>query len=304
MDESKIIAEGKIDLGRVYLEIEGETPAPVLEDKSVTITTNTDTLVEPSEGYDGMSTVTVTTNVQPTLETVEKTILENGEMSIEPSVGYDGISSVSLTVDVPQGFDWSTLGFDSEPYVNDVIIEDANYLKQNWNVSGSIYSQYDYNSGEYRSKSCFPYIDTSSVTNLSFYNCSYLIAVADNLDWSRQTSFNNTFNSCRLFNAPKITFNSIITSCQDMFRYNQYMRKVPIYDLSHITNASNMFGSCSMLDDESLDNILQSLITGVNIPTKTLNYIGINNTYSYPVNRIEALPHYNDFINAGWTIGY
>ena len=56
------------------------------------------------------------------------------------------------------------------------------------------------------------------------------------------------------------------------------------------------------LTNESLDNILQFCITS-KIENGTLQYLGFDSNV-YPINRIEALPHYQDFLDAGWTIGY
>ena len=35
-----------------------------------------------------------------------------------------------------------------------------------------------------------------------------------------------------------------------------------------------------------------------------LAQLGITDTTAYPTSRIQALPHYQDFLDAGWTIGY
>lgn len=83
------------------------------------------------------------------------------------------------------------------------------------------------------------------------------------------------------------------------------LKDVPILDLSNVNVATSMFYTCASLTDQSLDNILVSLI---NISpnyarSKTLSEIGLSSVY-YPANKIQALPHYQDFINAGWTIGY
>jgi len=42
--------------------------------------------------------------------------------------------------------------------------------------------------------------------------------------------------------------------------------------------------------------------TGVTATYKKLMYVITKN--SYPIERIEALPHYQDFLAAGWTTGY
>ena len=63
--------------------------------------------------------------------------------------------------------------------------------------------------------------------------------------------------------------------------------------------------NCPNLTDTSLDNLLQMCINSnvTSSTRKNLNDVGLTAT-DYPVSRIQALPHYQDFINAGWTIGY
>ena len=71
-----------------------------LQEKSVTITENGTTTINPDTGYDGMSKVDVNVNVPPT-PVQEKTvnITENGTTSVLPDEGYN-LSSVNVTVDV------------------------------------------------------------------------------------------------------------------------------------------------------------------------------------------------------------
>lgn len=267
-EELKDTITGKMDLGRIYLEMDS-SGGGILQEKSVTITTNTLTEVEPDEGYDGLSKVNVTTNI-------------------------------------PEGVDWSLYGLDEQPYLINRMVLDGIKLLNEWdNVETTTYSQYDYNSGEYRYMTLFPDVDTSNLTILNFHNCSYLMAISDNLDYSSITKFENFCNSTSIFNAPKIkNFPSAVRNCNTMFAYCSKLEIVPIYDLTNVTNVYNMFASCNRLTDESLDNILQSLILATGVSTKTLNNVGINNTSKYPVSRMEALPHYQDFIDAGWSLGY
>ena len=54
----------------------------------------------------------------------------------------------------------------------------------------------------------------------------------------------------------------------------------------------------------NLNNILLSCISATSYTeTKTLTQLGIY-SYRYPASRIQALPNYQDFLNAGWTTGY
>jgi len=95
---------------------------------------------------------------------------------------------------------------------------------------------------------------------------------------------------------------SQLTSLSGFFQDFKSLETVPLLDTSHITNMSNMVTRCWALSDESLDNILQMCINATSYTaTKSLYAIGIKST-NYPHEKIQALPHYQDFINAGWSI--
>ena len=80
---------------------------PTLQNKSVTINNNTTTSISADSNYDGLDTVSVTTNVQPDLESKSVTITENTTTTITPTSGKDGLSSVSVTTNVSGGADLS-----------------------------------------------------------------------------------------------------------------------------------------------------------------------------------------------------
>ena len=116
------------------------------------------------------------------------------------------------------------------------------------------------------------------------------------------------FGSCKsLLNIPQLN-TSNVTNMNSMFSGCERLINVPQLDTSNVTNMSSMFGGCVSLNDTSLDNILQMCINAASYTgTKTLKTIGFqytNMTSKYPASRIRALPHYQDFIDAGWTIGY
>ena len=87
-----------------------------------------------------------------------------------------------------------------------------------------------------------------------------------------------------------------------MFNNCTSLKEIPQLNTSNVTNMSVMFYSCNKLTDTSIDNILQFCITA-KIKNGTLKYLGFDSN-AYPINRIEALPHYQDFLDAGWAIGY
>lgn len=123
----------------------------------------------------------------------------------------------------------------------------------------------------------FNTFDTSSITNMRyvFKGCAAL-TTAPAFDTGNSTLFNELFNGCTV------------------------LANVPVYDTSKGTNFTSMFNNCPALTDTSLDNILQMCI-GATAYTgnKKLSQLGIANTYD---TRIQALTHYQDFLDAGWVI--
>lgn len=59
------------------------------------------------------------------------------------------------------------------------------------------------------------------------------------------------------------------------------------------------------MNDDSLNNILKMCInvSSSYSRAKTLYELGLKSN-NYPASRIQALSNYNDFITAGWSIGY
>jgi len=79
----------------------GGTPT-ILEEKDVTVTTNGESEITPSTGYNGIRKVNLTTSVQPNLESKSITIDTNTTTTITPTQGKDGLSSVEVTTAIPQ----------------------------------------------------------------------------------------------------------------------------------------------------------------------------------------------------------
>ena len=95
---------------------------------------------------------------------------------------------------------------------------------------------------------------------------------------------------------------SSCTRMHETFSECSLLETVPLLDTSSCIDMSGAFSGVLNLTDASLDNILQMCIN-VNQNyqyDKTLVAIGISDDYD--PSQIEALEHYQDFINAGWTI--
>lgn len=204
------------------------------------------------------------------------------------------------------GLDWSAIGYSGEPQA---IIDGYNYaveIKNNWDATktafGSIFN-FDYK------LVIMPSIDSSNLTSMisAFYGCYALTTVAL-FNIENVTSTRECFRECRALKViPKFN-TSKVTNMQQMFNGCYSLTSVPLLDTKAITgnsSFSNMFVNCVSLTDTSLDNILQMCINATGYTgTKTLSTLGVVSTTIYPTSRIEALPHYQDFLDAGWTIGY
>lgn len=175
--------------------------------------------------------------------------------------------------------DWTALGYDSTPQS---IIYDYNYAKEiydNWVPATDLSSKFRNDT----TITIMPLVDTSIATNMNsmFEYCSDLVNVPM-LDTKNVTNMKMMFNGCT------------------------NLKYVPILDTSNLanTNAINqMFSNCNKLTDDALNNILQMCINATKVTNKNFMMVGFNSS-KYPAARIEALPNYQAFIDAGWTIGY
>ena len=143
-------------------------------------------------------------------------------------------------------------------------------------------------------------------TTYLFANCSR-ITEAPRIDMTDVSHAVSMFRGCSsLVTAPFYDLKDVIEA-QGMFRECTALENVPVYDTSNITTSAGftlMFYGCPNLTEESLDNILQMCINATKyVGNKTLYELGINyNSDYYDENMIRSLPHYSQFINAGWKI--
>lgn len=195
--------------------------------------------------------------------------------------------------------DWSAIGYDSPPQS---IVDNYNYslaLKETWTSSTSLSNNTDL--------VYMPLVDTSTIENMGskFYNCSNLVSVPL-LDTSNSTNFYRTFYMCnKLVDIPLLD-TSKGTSMGEMFFGCYDLKNIPVFDTSSVTAYGfyNTFLNCNSLTDESLNNILKMCINATSYTgTKKLSYMGLSSSY-YSTSKIQSLSNYQDFIDAGWTIGY
>lgn len=149
------------------------------------------------------------------------------------------------------------------------------------------------------------FIDTSNVTNMQnmFMGCHSLKTIPL-FNTSKVTNMAQMFYACsELLQVPQFD-TSNVTDMASMFSSCVKLEDVPIFNVSSITSMTSMFSMCDSLTDESLNNILQMCINAINYTgTKTFSSIvTAHSSATYVPERIEGLPNYQSFLNAGWTI--
>lgn len=225
------------------------------------------------------------------------------------------------------GLDWSAIGYSEEPQVIDDGYDHAVEIKNNWDstqtnlrykfdgstsllymplVDTSNATRADYMFNSCRCLQKCPALNLSNSNNLSymFSLCSSLQEVGT-LNISNATRTDGMFNGCEsLISIPQLDISKATKNISYMFSGCLKLQTVPELNPSVATNMSGMFYNCLALTDESLNNILKTCMNATSYAgTKTLAQLGFTSR-NYSATRIEALPHYQDFINAGWAIGY
>ena len=150
-------------------------------------------------------------------------------------------------------------------------------------------------------------INTENAQNFqeAFQGCSKLTQFPI-INTSKATNVHSMFNRCSsLVNAPAIDTSNVIDAGYFYFGCTK-LENVPIYNFKKITNVNNamyvMFQDCPALTNESLNNILASLLTATEYAgTKTLKYIGLKQTQA---ETCQTLSNWADCVEEGWTTGY
>lgn len=204
----------------------------------------------------------------------------DGQLDITANGTYDVTDYEQAVVNVSGGgsdVNWSAIGYNSTPQS---IVDAYNYSKNiydNWIPAESL-----------RDK----------------FNGDAIISYMPLVDTSMATTMRDMFRLCtNLEIVPKLN-TSNVTSMTNMFYNCTHLKEIPAFDCEKVVAFNTTFGQCPNLTDNSLNNILKMCISATSYTgTKTLSTLGFI-VSNYPVSRIEALPSYQAFIDAGWTIGY
>lgn len=150
--------------------------------------------------------------------------------------------------------------------------------------------------------------NTTTCEYMFQYASSGITNVDLNFDTSNCELFTYMFQGCPFLETAPSYDLSKARYCSYMFASCSALENVPVYNLStsNFNNSGhqNMFQYCTALTDESLNNIMASLMTiriTLGTVSKTLKYVGLT---SDQATRCQNLSNYQAFTEAGWTTGY
>ena len=143
-----------------------------------------------------------------------------------------------------------------------------------------------------------PLYDTSEVTNMYSMFAHSGITTVPLFNTSKVTNMSYMFSGSSLTTAPAFDM-SKATNISRMFSSCYSLQNVPQYNWTSVTNVSYVFQFATNLSDESLNNIMGSLLTSSVV--STFKSMGITETLA---TRCQSLSNYQALVDKGWTTGY
>lgn len=216
-----------------------------LQNKSVTITSNGNSTVRPDSGYDGLSSVGITTDVVPSLQNKQVSVTQNGTSSVSADSNYDGLGTVEINTNVAPNLQSKEVTITENTTTN--ITPDTGYdglsgVSVITNVSGGA------DLSEY-----FVTEITQNSNNapLKVVKKTPPIFIANNV-----SSLRYGFKNANINEIQKITCNSNVTEISDMFR-SCTASKIDIsgMNISNVEYLSYLFLGCINLTNIEFGNI-------------------------------------------------
>lgn len=200
---------GTCIIAKPWSRITIENKEVKLQEKSVEITENGNTIVTPDDKFNGLSKVSITTNVSlppPVYQDKTISILENTQTEITPDSGYDALSKVTVNVNVPED-EWSKAlqtaiteghGDWQKEEMLQLYQADADVFKT-WSAipinTGNKFFSYRY----------IPDLQLPSNVTSLFSGWMSITTVPPSMDFTSYNNLNGLFNNC--FNLKQIPFN-------------------------------------------------------------------------------------------------
>lgn len=278
------LQEQVVDLEEQVEEMEN------LETKDVTITTNTETTIEPTTGKYALDKVVVTTNVQPNLEEKSVTITENTTTNITPSSGYDGLSSVAVTTNIQSG----NGVLDTEKY---------NYIASVGNPSRlpTLLKSINLNCTSITTfENCFK--DCNAVTSITLTN----VNTTDNINFYWTFYGCTSLTDLNIENISNIKISNLtycFYNCSSLITLGE----INLNNVSTNNCMQNAFSGCTSLSNDSLHNIIKAMSASDYIKTyytsynKKLSHIGLT---SEQATTCTSFNEWTTLSTAGWSTGY
>lgn len=248
-----------------------QVPPPPLEEKQVTITRNGTTEILPTSEY-GLSKVEVLTDIP--LESKQITITENGTTTIEASEGFEGLSSVEVTTDI-QGINFSDIYTaertselnqfynDGIAYAKQIKIDNTTHFENNGSLiflpDGVDFSQRTTMLKAFSNCANFMYLpneintsDKNKTMYATFSRCYSLKNMPRKMDTSGVTSFYNTWTYCyNVENMPDVLNTDNATTFVLAWASCIKLKKITLTSIKKLASGgmNNAFASCEALEE-------------------------------------------------------
>lgn len=253
-----------------------EIKDPITQEKSV-IPTRERQIIEPDDGYTGLSKVTVD-GYTPIVD--KKTIVKNGvyKASDENLDGYSEVSVETSGVDIYDYFEKNieNMTNTSHPLYG--------YIKKVPSIDTSKTTNFSYFFTQLSSITEIPFIDTSNGTNFNsmLTNCTSLMRIPE-LNTPNMKTAEYMFQNCNgLISIPQLD-TSNTTSISSMFSGCRKLTTIPLLNASKMALINYAFSNCSNLTNVGgLENIGEAYLT-----TQSANYI----YYQFTLNDSSKLTH-------------
>lgn len=178
------------------------------------------------------------------LESKEVTITSNTTTEVTPSEGYDGLSKVNITTNVPSGMDWSLIGYTPEDVQADY--DYSLSIKNNWVDSQNLSSKF-LNNTTLKYMPVVSTTNASGSIESMFKGCSNLLEIPPFVFTNEITSIYQMFRLCsKLKKIDASNWNGTNLKNISQAFYNctdlEYLDLRTI-DFSKVTNFSSAFSS-------------------------------------------------------------
>lgn len=239
-----------------------EIKDPITQEKSV-IPTRERQIIEPDDGYTGLSKVTVD-GYTPIVD--KKTIVKNGvyKASDENLDGYSEVSVETSGVDI---YDYFEKNIENTTDISQSL---TTYIKKVPSMDTSKTTNFAYFFNQFNSITEIPLIDTSNGTNFDnmFSNCKSLVRIPE-LNTHNMKRAEYMFCNCNeLISMPQLD-TSNARAIGNMFQGCRKLTTIPLLNTSKVTAINYTFAYCSNLTNfGGLENIGEAYST-----TQSANFI-------------------------------